>query len=150
MLEENHVTRESVNISRTRRRNVLRTLRRKAGLTHDDLAMLVGHRRRSQISRFEAGARTPVFIAALVLEMILDCPARDLFPAAAARATRLLAQRLDRLIAAIPATQRARSRVQYKLERLTRLRDSLPVPASASALDPSPCPPRKRRVRARS
>ena len=58
----------------------LRTFRRLAGLSQAELALLVGLRSNTTISRFEELKRVPTLPAALALELIFGAPSTDIFP----------------------------------------------------------------------
>jgi transcriptional regulator with XRE-family HTH domain len=59
--------------------NYLRTERRMARLSQDDLAFLLGSEDGTTVSRYERGRRTPSLDTALAYEAILGIPVRDLF-----------------------------------------------------------------------
>ena len=59
--------------------NYIRTHRRKAALTQDELAFLLGCEHGTKISRYERERRTPTFEAILALEAVFGVPIRELF-----------------------------------------------------------------------
>ena len=59
--------------------NYLRTYRRKAGLSQEDVAYLLGAREGGKISRYERGSRVPNFRTVLALEAVFRVPVRQLF-----------------------------------------------------------------------
>jgi transcriptional regulator with XRE-family HTH domain len=73
--------------------NYLRTHRRQAGLSQDQMAYLLGARDGTKISRYERFARTPTLETALAYEAILGTPVRELFAGAYARAERTALRR---------------------------------------------------------
>src|SRR5665213_265160 len=81
------------------RRPHIRLLRRRAGLTQDDLATLLGYRSHSQISRFESGRRLPATDELLMLEVIFAVAPGGVFPHLRDRATKTLVARIDKLLA---------------------------------------------------
>lgn len=59
--------------------NYLRSFRRKAGLSQEEISFLLGTKAGTHISRYELGRREPSLDAALALEAIFGVPVRDLF-----------------------------------------------------------------------
>ena len=59
--------------------NYIRTHRRKAALTQDELAFLLGCEHGTKISRYERERRTPNFEATLAFEAAFGVPIRELF-----------------------------------------------------------------------
>ena len=59
--------------------NYLRTERRHARLSQDDIAFLLGTANGAQVSRHERGRRLPSLETALAYEAILGIPVRELF-----------------------------------------------------------------------
>ena len=59
--------------------NYLRAARKRANLTQRELAFLMGHRTRTQVSRSERVAQTPTLRTALLFAFILDMPIQELF-----------------------------------------------------------------------
>jgi transcriptional regulator with XRE-family HTH domain len=59
--------------------NYIRTHRRKAALSHDEVAFLLGCVHGTKISRYERGSRTPIFETALALEVVFGVPVAELF-----------------------------------------------------------------------
>jgi transcriptional regulator with XRE-family HTH domain len=151
ILKRNDVTRDFVMTPRARRRNLLRTFRRRARLTQRELAELLGYTSESQVSHLERGSRVPKLTNALILELVLGRSSRDLFPEIVAAVADLLRRRIDHLVARIPQAERLQSRVKFKLDRLAQLRASLPAPVPSSAVASRPCPtPPRRRAREKS
>lgn len=60
-------------------KNYLRSARKRAGLTQEDLAYLLGGRGAKLVSRYERFEREPRLAAALAFEAALGEPARELF-----------------------------------------------------------------------
>ncbi len=50
-----------------------------AGLSQDELAVLVGQEGRSAISYYESGQRIPELVALMALELVFDVPLQKLF-----------------------------------------------------------------------
>jgi transcriptional regulator with XRE-family HTH domain len=59
--------------------NYLLTYRKRAGLTQDELAFLLGARHATKLSDYEQQARRPVLETALACEVVFGTPVRELF-----------------------------------------------------------------------
>ncbi len=59
--------------------NYLRTYRKKAGLTQQDFAFLLGISNGAQVSRYEKGHHLPPLRTALTCEAVLGTPVSELF-----------------------------------------------------------------------
>ena len=59
--------------------NYLRSFRRKAGLSQEDISFLLGTKAGTHTCRYERGRREPSLEAALALEAIFGVPVGDLF-----------------------------------------------------------------------
>ena len=59
--------------------NYLRVHRKRAGLSQDEVAQLLGHLSGAHLSRYENFRYTPALAAAFAFEVIFQAPARDLF-----------------------------------------------------------------------
>ena len=59
--------------------NYLRTYRKRAGLSQDEVAFLLGGGCGTQVSRYELGKRLPSLETALALEAILGVPVKKIF-----------------------------------------------------------------------
>lgn len=102
--------------------NYLRTYRKRAGFSQDEVAFLLGSTSGAKVSRYERLARKPNIRTALAYEVIFCAPARELFAGlyqkvekATQERGRLLAQKLvsgkaDRLTPRKLATLRSLSR----------------------------------------
>lgn len=60
--------------------NYLKTYRRKAGLTQDDMAYLLGCNSGAKVSRYEHFKARPSLTTALAYQTIFRIPAKELFP----------------------------------------------------------------------
>ena len=110
--------------------NYLRTYRRRAGLSQDEMAFLLGTKSGTKVSRYERLHREPSLRTAFAYEVIFRAPLRDLFGGAyekTARATlrrrKLLIEKLregrqDRLTAHKLAALGAVSQVERTSARL--------------------------------
>jgi len=83
--------------------NYLRAHRRRAGLTQDEVAFLLGSASGTKVSRYEQGRRRPPLETAFAYEIIFGAPSRELFAGiyerierTARRRARLLADRLGK------------------------------------------------------
>ena len=74
--------------------NYLRTYRRRAGLSQDEMAFLLGTRSGTKVSRYERLRRAPSLDTAFAYEVIFRAPARDLFAGAYQRTERQTRKRL--------------------------------------------------------
>jgi transcriptional regulator with XRE-family HTH domain len=59
--------------------NYLRTYRKRAGFSQDDMAFLLGCRRGPKVSRYECFQRSPALPTAFAFEVIFRVPTRELF-----------------------------------------------------------------------
>jgi transcriptional regulator with XRE-family HTH domain len=59
--------------------NYLKTYRRRAGLSQDEVAFLLGCQSGAKVSRYERLARQPSLETALAYEAVLGIPVRELF-----------------------------------------------------------------------
>lgn len=59
--------------------NYLRTHRRRAGLSQEELAFLLGTKSKGKVSRYERYARQPRLTTVFAYELIFGVPARELF-----------------------------------------------------------------------
>jgi len=59
--------------------NYLRTYRKRASLSQDEVAYLLGCRSGAKVSRYERFARQPTLQTALAYEAIFGVPVRELF-----------------------------------------------------------------------
>jgi transcriptional regulator with XRE-family HTH domain len=92
--------------------NYLRSHRKRAGFTQDEIAWLLGCHAGTKVSRYERFARQPLLPTVLAYELIFRAPARELFAGvfqrvegvtvkrAAELARRLAAKRPDRATSA--------------------------------------------------
>lgn len=83
--------------------NYLRTYRKRAGLSQDEVAFLLGCQNGTKVSRYENFARQPSFETAIAYEVIFGAAARELFAGAYQKVektiikrTQLLARKLSR------------------------------------------------------
>ena len=96
--------------------NYLRTHRKRSGLTQDELALLLGCRSGSKVSRHERGGRIPTIGALLAYEVVFGTPSRDLFRGVydrVLREVRRRAQRLSRRVDARPLTPALKRKLDF-------------------------------------
>ncbi len=60
--------------------NYLKTHRKRAGLTQDEVAFLLGYKNGTKISRLEKSICQPDFRTALALQVFFGTPANEIFP----------------------------------------------------------------------
>ena len=61
--------------------NYLRTFRRRAGMSQEEVAFLLGSLEGTSVSRHEQSLRVPLLRAALMYEFLYEASVKDLFPA---------------------------------------------------------------------
>ena len=107
--------------------NYLRTYRKRAGLSQDEVAFLLGSRSGAKVSRYELFRRLPTLETALALEAIFGVPVRELFAGLHERGTRAVASRarvlLQRLAAEAPAPGASQKLASLRALILQRAKD---------------------------
>lgn len=81
--------------------NYLKMFRKRSGLSQGELALLLGCKSGSKVSRYERGGRVPTFDTLAGLEVVFKKPIRELFRGRYERVhrdVRLRAQRLSRKV----------------------------------------------------
>jgi len=110
--------------------NYLRTYRRRAGLTQDEVAYLLGNESGTQVSRYERFARQPSLRTVVAYEVIFRAPALELFAGLAQRVAEVTLRRAhslaDRLHSANP-DRLTLKKLQF-LEALTSFKGHLEDP----------------------
>src|SRR5262249_30720636 len=99
-------------------KNYLRTYRRRAGLSQQEVAFLVGTRHRAQFSRYEKYQCLPPLRIALACEAVLRVPVSKLFAGVSNEVTREVDERIDTLNARLQERsnhKRYKLRIQRKL-----------------------------------
>jgi transcriptional regulator with XRE-family HTH domain len=96
--------------------NYLRMYRKRAGLSQDEVAYLLGAKSGTMTSRYERFRRTPSLETALAYEEIYGVPARELFAGVADRADRVVRRRAGIL----HKKMRAAGRRSEQLRRILR------------------------------
>jgi transcriptional regulator with XRE-family HTH domain len=100
--------------------NYIRTYRRRAGLSQDEMAFLLGCRDGSKVSRYERFFRQPSFETALALEAIFGTSAPELF-AGLYEKTLLIIQERAQTMAERLAQSDANRKNKRKLELLNAI-----------------------------
>jgi DNA-binding XRE family transcriptional regulator len=98
----------------------LKPHRKRSGFTQEELAFLVGDRKHSAISRYEAGDRRPDLRTAVAFKMLFDSDLRELFPGVHAQVSGEIAERAQKLSEQI-RMQGGGRKADYKLRMLSRL-----------------------------
>src|SRR5881628_703008 len=97
--------------------NYLKTHRKRAGLSQDEVAFLLGCRSGAKVSRYERLARRPSLETAFAYEAVFGVPARELFAGVYEKVEREVVKRARVLAGKLNATQSDRT-VHRKLDRL--------------------------------
>jgi len=93
--------------------NYLRTFRRRAGLSQEDVALLLGCTNGSKVSRYEQFARQPTLATALACAALFGVPLRELFASMYDEAYEAVLARARSLVEQLekkPGSQLARKR----------------------------------------
>ncbi|MDO8473128.1 MAG: helix-turn-helix transcriptional regulator [Dehalococcoidia bacterium] len=99
--------------------NYISTHRRMAGLSQDELAVLMGNEMRESIGRYEQGIRRVDLHGALALEVILDEPLQYLFAGVSEKVRADVARRAKALLEGM--TDKPNAKNAEKLATLDRL-----------------------------
>ena len=97
--------------------NYLKTYRKRAGLTQDELAFLLGDANGTKISRLEKSLRQPDFQTALACQIFFGVSAKEIFPSIFAKVERQVLKRAHLLSRKLNKPHRNRT-VDYKLKVL--------------------------------
>lgn len=92
-------------MAQQRLNNYLRAYRKRAGLSQDDVAFLLGYKSGAQVSRYERGARKPTLENALTFEAILSVPVRELFAGRYEKVARAVSRRAAKLVERLKAPE---------------------------------------------
>ncbi len=98
-------------------KNYLRTARRRAGLSQEEVAILLGTRSGDKVSRHETFVRVPSVAAIFAYEVIFNSSSRMLFAGAYEEVRRAIIGRTKELIAALSEKSRS-ARALRKLKHL--------------------------------
>lgn len=104
----------------------MRVLRRRLGLTQQELAYVIGYKSDSQISHIENGSRTPQLAEVLMIELVFGIPAVTIFPQIRLAVGTQVGHRLKRIMSGLPEFDSIHNpRVSYKAAQLERVLASL-------------------------
>ena len=106
--------------------NYLKTYRRRAGFSQDEVAFLLGSKGGAKVSRYERLARKPSLETALAYEAVLGIPVRELFAGVFQKVEQETVKRAQALAEKLNAPNPDRMTLR-KLQRLRAL-TSAPEP----------------------
>jgi transcriptional regulator with XRE-family HTH domain len=98
----------------------LKPHRKRSGLTQREMAFLLGNRKHSTISRYEAGERRPDLRTAFACRVLFGRELQELFPGVYAEAVGQVGERA-RLLSDEIRRQEYSRKVAYKLKKLAQL-----------------------------
>ena len=102
----------------------LKTYRKRAGLSHEEVAFLCGMMSGTSVTRHEAGGRYPVLRTALMYELVLGAPLRELYKGVFHEAAAVIRQRAHGLYQSLEKKSLGAARDQ-KLKHLQALIEEL-------------------------
>lgn len=105
-------------MSATRLPNYIRTYRKRACLTQEEVAFILGSKSGASVSRHERFKQTPDLQTLLAYEMLFGTPVRNLFSSTHKDVAQKLRRRIRLLIRRLTATGQGR-RLSKKIETLT-------------------------------
>ena len=100
--------------------NYLKTYRKRAGLSQDEVAFLLGCQSGAKVSRYERLARQPSLETILAYEVLFGTPASELFAGVYAKVEQRLKRRVRRMIARL-SEDKPTKRTLRKLAALNAL-----------------------------
>lgn len=112
--------------------NYLRTYRKRAGLSQEEMAFLLGCQSGAKVSRYERFSRQPTLQTAVAYEVIFGIPVRDLFAGLGQKAERPVIKRAQLLIQKLKTAEPDRLTLR-KLQMLEAVA-SLPTTDSCDQL----------------
>lgn len=98
--------------------NYLRTYRKKAGLSQDEVAFLLGSQSGAKVSRYERHTREPNLRTLFALEVIFRAPSRKLFAGIYERVERITVKRASALVERFAAIESPDRMLAHKLAAL--------------------------------
>lgn len=111
--------------------NYLRMHRKRAGLSQDEVAFLLGCQSGAKVSRYERLARVPTLETALAYEAIFGVPARELFAGVFQKVEETIHKRAQVLVEKLNAAKPDRV-TRQKLENLKAMTSTAePEPAQS-------------------
>ncbi len=105
-------------MSSQRTHNYLRTHRKRTGLTQDELALLLGCKSGTKVSRYERLTREPNLETAFACQAIFGVPAHELFPGIYQNVEQIIKKRAEQLKEKLGGTNAA---VKYKRQALNAI-----------------------------
>ena len=108
----------------------LKMYRKRTGLSHEDLAFLLGGMSGSSVSRHERSERIPLLRTVLMYEFILDTPACDLYKGVSFEARMAVRKRAVGLLASLEKQKRNATR-DRKILVVRKLLDEEVTPDAA-------------------
>ena len=113
--------------------NLVRTLRRRLGLTQKELAHLVGHTSESHVSRLERGIRAPGFAESHKLALVFRVPPAAIFTRLTHQAGAEVAKRVTQLNEKLLRSGCLQPQVAFKAGQLAEVLASLQRQAAQPA-----------------
>lgn len=101
-----------------RTHNYLRAHRKRTGLTQDELALLLGCKDGTKVSRYERLSRVPNLETAFACQAIFGVPAHELFPGIYQNVEQVVKQRAELLTGKLDGTSAV---VKYKRQALNAI-----------------------------
>ena len=98
----------------------LKPHRKRSGFNQEELGFLLGDKKHSAISRYEAGERNPDLKTAFAYQALFGCAVEELFPGLQDEVRSEVGKRAQKLAQEISQCGESR-KAPYKLERLGRL-----------------------------
>lgn len=105
-------------MSPQRTHNYLRAHRKRTGLTQDELALLLGCKSGTKVSRYERLTREPNLETAFACQAIFGVPAHELFPGIYQNVEQIIKKRAELLKEKLGGTNAA---VKYKRQALNAI-----------------------------
>lgn len=112
-------------MSSPRTHNYLRTYRKRTGLTQDELALLLGCKSGTKVSRYERLIREPNLETAFACQAIFGVPAHELFPGIYQNVEHIIKKRAELLKEKLGGTN---ARAVYKRQALNAITTPREVP----------------------
>ncbi len=112
-------------MSSQRTHNYLRTHRKRTGLTQDELALLLGCKSGTKVSRYERLTREPNLETAFACQAIFGVPAHELFPGLYQNVEQIIKKRAELLKEKLGGTNAAVRYKRHALNAITSPREVL-------------------------
>lgn len=111
---------KALRVAMSQNSSKLKPHRKRSGLTQKEVAFLLGGKKHSTISRYEAGERHPDLRTALAFSLLFDQKIDELFPSVRDEAHREVGARAKRLSQEIGQRPDGAQK-SYKLEKLAQM-----------------------------